>query len=208
MYGTPPEHGAPVWCSVVIFPNPATQDRRRMIQAPPICRPFFSDAGDIDPARDGQQPVPDPASCTIDQPHHLPSPPARNIASSILARRRDSDGQRPQIAHPPRLHQQQPRHLAMARARDLIPSTHHESIVDTPSSVSSATLPPPKQTHPDRSSVRKIQPPPVRLITHPPANDGEQCLFPSASSRRLHRYQRRQQPPPRSRPIPPTIRPP
>ncbi|KAL5982169.1 hypothetical protein ACLOJK_016238 [Asimina triloba] len=88
MYGTPPEHGAPVWCSVVIFPNPATQDRRRTIQAPPICRPFFSDAGDTNPARDGQQPVPDPSPATAS---HVVRLLASDHSRSVAVRHQGTD---------------------------------------------------------------------------------------------------------------------
>ncbi|KAL5990340.1 hypothetical protein ACLOJK_011238 [Asimina triloba] len=95
IYGTPSEHGAPVWCSIVIFPNPATQDRRRSIQllatAASASPPTSSNTRARRPAR--------PAPHAVQQPDaHAPSAPTaapRRDSSDPISQRRTNPARRP-----------------------------------------------------------------------------------------------------------------
>ncbi|KAL6003489.1 hypothetical protein ACLOJK_023720 [Asimina triloba] len=210
IYGTPPKHGAPVWCSIVIFPNPATQDRRRPIQLlataasaspptsnntrarrpaaishdisrsarssthPPLIiqptphpssqqhpassHPHLPPADPLEPASVEIQRLrllhltrsaKAPSSSTVQPPpptttqrllrsplsrsvHHEPINPSSPFRTSGQAP--SPMAMMPHARPPPVARPFQP-DLAMARARGLIPSTHHESIADTPTSV-------------------------------------------------------------------------
>ncbi|KAL5980124.1 hypothetical protein ACLOJK_036591, partial [Asimina triloba] len=118
IYSASSEHGAPVWCSIVIFPNPATHDRRRTILLPHrSSSPPMNSDDEPEILRRPVRLIPHPSTSSMahhrsghdrEQPHHSPLP-----AISVQQRPTISifSGQLNPLAPPPiqPTHHQRPR---------------------------------------------------------------------------------------------------